>query len=144
LEFKEVASSTREYLKKELCFSINEFNTPDEKGGIRGLALLIQNLVLLEPGTYPDSPDMGVHIGKYQFEYLDNSTLSKIEYEIRQQIEIYIPNHDINYIYVDTFYNESKTIKNILGLAFALNNNGHFFLILKQDRHYNMISQTIL
>ena len=138
-------TSIKEFYKKELLFSIDNFNRPAEYENTLALAKLIQNLILMEPGTYPNMPEMGVNIGKYRFEFLDSQLIRLLKDKITEQIQIYIPDHDVDYIHIEAFYNENKTIKNTLGLVFALNKSSkQIFLILKQDKHYNIISNLIL
>lgn len=133
-----------EHLKQELEFKINNFNEPSVLTGKTSLAKLIQNLMLIQPGTYPDAPLLGINIGKYQFETLDSSTLSRIESEIRSQTSTFIPGAQVDYIHVETFYNETKEIKNTLGIAISMSDGQEVFLVLKQDKQHNIVSQTFI
>ena len=62
------------------------------------------------PGTYPDSPNMGINLKKYQFENLTDDLLDTIKNDILYQVNIYIPEMlliDIDLI--KKFNNNTKT-----------------------------------
>lgn len=73
---------------KEFYLNLNKYNNvASEK---IALAQTIQNLCLIEPGTYPNNPELGVGIENYQFEFLDNNTLGEIKSKIDEQIAKFI------------------------------------------------------
>lgn len=79
--------------KNERTFSFSNYQ--DDLltvSGAETVALLILNLLFTRPGNYPNSPDMGINIQKYKFEFIDNQTLSEIEHEINSQIDTYLSN----------------------------------------------------
>lgn len=79
-EFKEIR------FKKEVLFE-------GEREGLEALAQTIQNLILIEPGTYPNQPDLGVGISNYLFEILDDKIIYEINNKIEKQISEFI-NHE--------------------------------------------------
>lgn len=81
---------------KELITEYDKFNKQVYLEGVVALAKNIQNLLIIEPGTYPNRPDLGVGINKYLFESLNPETISKLKREINQQITRYI-----GYLYGD-------------------------------------------
>lgn len=107
-----------EELRDELILGFNNFKEPDTKENYMALAQKILNLLLLEPGTYPDSPEMGINISKYQFELLTPDILSSIQNDINTQVNRYIPSNNIQKIAVFQ-NNNSKTnaIELIIGFA---------------------------
>lgn len=82
--------------KSELFLDVDMFNKPVVMTDLEALAQVIQRLVLIEKGTYPNHPDIGVGISNYLFEIADTSTLNDIEYEINNQIEKFIDVSEIN------------------------------------------------
>lgn len=59
---------------------------------------VILNLLFLKPGTYPNSPEMGIDIEQYKFEFLDTITISQIEENINSQIQTYLSDSVVGYV----------------------------------------------
>lgn len=76
--------------KKELSLSINPFNKPQEYSGTKAWANQICALIMLEPGTYPSMPTMGVGLGRYEYATIDTVKSTLVD-EIRKQVSIYLP-----------------------------------------------------
>ena len=51
--------------EREYLMSVNKINEPVVETEQRAIALLLLRLILLEPGSDPLHPDMGVGITKY-------------------------------------------------------------------------------
>ena len=99
-------TETAEHLKAELSLSLNSYNAPTEYVNHKAWANLIMQLVLLEPGTYPSTPDMGVGLGNYNFE--DIGTYERIILnDIKSQISKYLSSIPIEDIVIDTRYSKS-------------------------------------
>lgn len=105
-----------EELKDELTFDFNDFNVPKVEERLHALTRLILNLLLTVPGTYPDTPDMGINIAQYQFEFLDKITIQNIQRHVKQQIDTYIPNNNIEKLIVT----KSTTHENVLIVGFSI------------------------
>lgn len=74
----------------EYLLTTDSFKTPTEVTGKRAKAVLITRLLLLEPGTNPLHPNMGVGIGsKYRFITTDD--LPELKLRIEKQIAAYLP-----------------------------------------------------
>ena len=82
----------------EYLFSVNKFNTPKTVTGKAATALKIARLILLEPGSDPLHPEMGIGIRKYRHGRSDN-ILSDIKKEVDEQIIQYLPEYQ--YCHVD-------------------------------------------
>ena len=67
-----------ELIKSELYFDINGFNIPKTDEDLYSLGKKIENLLLLRPGTYPNSPLMGINIEKYAFELITDENMDRI------------------------------------------------------------------
>jgi len=76
--------------KKELSLNINLFNKPTEYSGKEAWANQICALMLMNPGTYPSIPEMGVGIGRYEYAFIDDIKNGLVD-EIRRQVSIYLP-----------------------------------------------------
>lgn len=56
------------------------------------LAQVIQNIVLLEKGTLPNQPELGVGIENYLFEPITELTQERLTNDIQSQVAKFIPN----------------------------------------------------
>jgi len=106
-------------LKKEYSLNVDDFNETESSTDLIAFARLIQTLIILEPYTYPNMPDMGVGIADYQFEFLDEVTLNRLKVSINQQIEEYLPNNIIKDTVIEKLQSkDNKT--NTIGIMFTL------------------------
>ena len=76
--------------QREYLLSVDEFSNPQIVEGKSAIALLLSRLIILEPGSDPLHPDMGVGIKKYRFNS-DKDVLTKIRDDISKQIDTYLP-----------------------------------------------------
>lgn len=78
--------------KREYMLSYDTFNQPAVVEGALAEAFLLARLILMEPGSNPLHPEMGVGI-KSNFRYsVDN--LDNLKAEIIRQKSIYLPDFD--------------------------------------------------
>ena len=82
--------------KQEALLEEDAFHLPAYREGLESLAQTIQNLILIEQGTYPNQPQLGVGIEKYMFEIIDEGTTTEIENEIKNQVNEFILHPSIN------------------------------------------------
>lgn len=74
----------------EYYLGIDEFNHPKVYTNEDATYTLLKKLILLEPGTYPTRPEMGVGlISKYRYGEADILTI--LRDNIKEQIEQYLP-----------------------------------------------------
>lgn len=73
---------------REYALDISGKTYADDKLAV---AQIIQNLCLIEPGTYPSDPELGIGIEDEQFELVDNAYLNSLKSKIDNQINKYIP-----------------------------------------------------
>ena len=78
-------------MQKEYVMSINDFKEPKVLKGKEAIATLLVRLILLDPGTIPDKPLMGV--GLKNFRYSDQSGVDELKKRIRSQISTYLPRY---------------------------------------------------
>lgn len=76
--------------KKELSLSLNPFGRPREYSGKAAWAHLIMNLIMMEPGTYPSQPNMGVGLNRFSYQTID-TWASEVQSLINDQIKTYLP-----------------------------------------------------
>lgn len=73
---------------KEYVLSFNDFNEPGVLEGKRAIGLLLVRLILMDPGTDPLHPDMGVGIRSYRFAI---GKLEQLRLSVEEQIATYLP-----------------------------------------------------
>ena len=76
--------------QKEYLFSTNKYNEPASVEGKSSIALLLIRLILLDPGSDPLHPEMGVGLKDYRYS-LDQ--LEELKKRIEDQIETYLPDY---------------------------------------------------
>ena len=74
--------------EREYLMSVNKINEPVVERKQRAIALLLLRLILLDPGSDPLHPNMGVGISKYRFSV---NTLEELRSRISDQISTYLP-----------------------------------------------------
>jgi hypothetical protein len=84
--------------EREYLISVNKLNEPVVEKDQRAIALLLLRLILLDPGSDPLHPDMGVGIRKFRFSV---DTLNDLKDRVKKQIERYLPDFiasDVNIV----------------------------------------------
>lgn len=111
----------KEPFKKEAILDNDNFNRPVLQDDLVALAQVIQNILIYEKGTFPNQPQLGLGIRNYLFEILDNITLTTLEDEIKEQIDLFAPNDRIVDVKAEVIKNQfgEKTI----GLLFFISSN---------------------
>lgn len=84
--------ATTQVKQREYLLSVDEFSNPQIVEGKSAIALLLSRLILLEPGSDPLHPDMGVGIKKYRFDS-NKDILTEIKDDITKQLETYLPTY---------------------------------------------------
>lgn len=126
--------------KDELLLDFDMFQKPAVRKDILALAQQIQNLVIIEKGTYPNQPNLGVGIANYLFELGDTFTLEKLRTEIDKQIDMFIDPKDFNIeINLQMIEGPNKRI-NTLSLGIVAErislNRTHEDTVIDQDYSY--------
>ena len=76
---------------KEYLFSVNKFNEPKKMEDKAAISTLLVRLILMEPGSNPLHPTMGVGLKHYRFGVDD--TLEDLRMAIQEQIEQFLPEY---------------------------------------------------
>jgi len=121
--------ATYEELKQEFYLKINDFQKIDTIEGLYALARLIQTLCILEPGSYPNHPEMGVGIANFKFEYADEQTLGEIKSRIETQISKYIGTSFISNIQTKMLLDEKTKKENKIAVDIELTEVGKNFVL---------------
>jgi len=109
-----------ECMKDEFFLTIDDFGKVATYGGLPALARDIQRLIIMQPMSYPDDPDMGVGIENYQFEFMDSTTISDLSERINSQINKYIPTSNIGNIVIEVIDNDKNGKKDTIGVLINL------------------------
>ena len=101
-------------LTTENTLWVDDFSKAKEVDELTAVAIRLNNLILMDQGTMPNDPKMGVGIRKYKFEYANTETIYKLRNDILEQMEMYLPierNYDINvYIEIDPDSLDNKKV----------------------------------
>ena len=74
----------------EYFLGTNEFNRPSVWTDVDATYVLLIRLIVLEPGTYPNHPRMGVGlVSRYRYAKADE--LNNLKNDIQNQIATYLP-----------------------------------------------------
>lgn len=73
--------------EREYCMSVDNFKKPTVYKNQPAIALLLTRLILLNPGSDPLHPDMGVGITNYRYAY---GRLDELKARVRDQINTYL------------------------------------------------------
>lgn len=76
--------------QREYLLSVNIYNEPAKADQQSAIALLLIRLILLEPGSDPLHPMMGVGIRKYRYAL---NQLEELQARIEDQIATYLPEY---------------------------------------------------
>jgi hypothetical protein len=74
----------------EYFLGTNEFNRPSVWTDVDATYVLLIRLILLEPGTYPNHPRMGVGLVS-RYRYAKAEELNNLKNDIQDQITTYLP-----------------------------------------------------
>lgn len=74
----------------EHLLDVNVFHKPKVLIDKSAVSVLLARLIMLEPGTNPIRPEMGVGLVS-KFRYIDEDDLHELSSEIQRQINIFLP-----------------------------------------------------
>lgn len=98
---------------KEYLLSTNEFLEPKVLEGADAYGTLLTRLLLLQPGTNPLHPAMGVGLGpKYRF--ISETDLADLETRVKDQIHTYMPSEFIATTSVSLEIKKSKYLQVVI------------------------------
>jgi phage baseplate assembly protein W len=115
--------------------------------GVDAAVLAIRNILLSKPGNFPFTPSLGMDIAKYQFDLLDDATLSDIRAKLLQQINQFVPALDNIVASVDKVEEDinGKTI-DALGISVSAVLDGEevttHYLVTQDDEEVHVYNET--
>lgn len=77
--------------KKEVELNENGIFGQAFKENLLAYAQVVQNIIIIEPGTYPNHPDLGVGIERYLHEHFTTALKNEISTKINNQISKFAP-----------------------------------------------------
>ena len=105
---------------KEYAMSVNDFKQPADAKGKKAIGVLIVRLLLMEKGTDPMRPDMGVGIAsRYRYMFEDNCP--DLIQDIRQQLQTYL----VPYSNISTL--EATVVDKELHLTIVIDDNTYSY-----------------
>lgn len=99
--------------------SIDDFNKPKILKDNDAVAVLLVRLILLEPGTLPTHPTLGVGVIS-RFRYCDTDKLLELENVVKQQIQVFIPEFANVQVKAESKGKELYIRINIAGITYQL------------------------
>lgn len=84
--------ATTQVKQREYLLSVDEFSNPQVVEGKSAIALLLSRLILLEPGSDPLHPEMGVGLKRYRFNS-NKDALTELKNVIAKQVDVYLPTY---------------------------------------------------
>lgn len=84
--------ATTQVKQREYLLNVDDFSNPQVVDGKSAIALLLSRLMLLEPGSDPLHPEMGVGIRNYRFNSNKNA-LNELKDKIVKQVDTYLPTY---------------------------------------------------
>jgi len=114
-----------EALKTEQSLEISAFGTTTVSNSYTALALRVQQLFLLEPGTNPAAITMGIGIRNYLMELADKQTLDEIYNNAKSQLDKFLPSDEIRDISVEAQLDASN-IRTLIIKVFLHKTNDEF------------------
>jgi hypothetical protein len=104
--------------------------------------------MIVETGTYPNQPQLGVGIENYEFEFLDNQTLTELKEKVDGNLKKFIPTFLTVNFEVDTIQNNMG--KNILFFSFLVSDNNNYYgtsqinMLIGKEDNGKVISKILL
>lgn len=93
---------------KEYLLKVTPFSEPKVATGREAIATMLSRIILLEPGTNPLHPTMGVGlVSKYRFLDSEDKKM-RLKNDISKQVETFLPEYQL--IEVDLEYSSDKTV----------------------------------
>lgn len=145
-----IAKDTKHF-RKEIFMAQNVYNRQMMLDDMEAMGQTIQNLIIMKPGTYPNTPGLGVGIEDYLFEILDNDTIMDISANINNQITRYIVSQSVNVeVRISKLENSNANINSLkidvnLSDVLDINNQQLFsFVFASNNLTKKMITKLVL
>ena len=122
-------------IKHDITLNVNNFNKLDYVEDIVCIARMLQNILLTNPGTYPNNPTFGVGIEYYLFDFANEKTKSELTSKIVDQINTWL-NTDQNMIITPNikFVKTDNNTYTTLAIMFNISKNS---VKINKNQEYN-------
>jgi phage baseplate assembly protein W len=131
---------------KDFTLNKSEYNKAEEIEDSTAITMAVKNILLSKPGNYPLTPDFGMDIGKYQFDLLDDQTISNIKTELSRQISKYIPSLENVFIDVEKVDSSITGVAGGIGISISSSMNGtkttDNYLVYSKDSNVYVVNET--
>lgn len=135
-----MATNFGQFQRVELGFGLDNYNDPIGFSGKDAWVRQIAHLCIMDPGTIPSNPSIGIGIKRYDF--LLEGDRRKLENAINQQVPKFYP--DMPFVECKTLVNDSDKAQDILYLLIKLNNTVEDnTVVVAIKRGYNYIDFAI-
>jgi len=132
----------------EITLEIDDFGNSQVQTGAMAIAYRLQNLLLTEPYTYPDNPDLGVGIQLFEHEHMTDDTLQSIRSKIGEQVRKYMPDAPIIEVYVEKMVTHVSADMSTVIVGFQLGqeiDNATFIgILLQRDKSTAKVKTDVL
>ena len=98
----------QQYQRIELGFDLDDFNKPISYSGVDAWVHQIMQLCMLDPGSIPSNPTIGIGITRYEFLLEDDRR--KLCNEINRQVPLYYPDMPFTEVTVEASQESSDIL----------------------------------
>ena len=98
----------QQYQRIELGFDLDDFNKPISYSGVDAWVHQIMQLCMLDPGSIPSNPTIGIGITRYEFLLEDDRR--KLCNEINRQIPLFYPDMPFTEVTVEASQESSDVL----------------------------------
>lgn len=129
--------------KSELMLGINVFDQPGETSGAKAWGILVSNLLIMAPGTYPSDPEMGCDIGQYEFAFIDE-VADEIEENLTNQLNTYLPDIPLESITIENGANSGDPGVIYIKLVFSMNEDDDNVVVAAMEKVNSIINFAVV
>lgn len=98
----------QQYQRIELGFDLDDFNKPISYSGVDAWVHQIMQLCMLDPGSIPSNPTIGIGITRYEFLLEDDRR--KLCNEINRQVPLFYPDMPFTEVTVEASQESSDIL----------------------------------
>lgn len=98
----------QQYQRIELGFDLDDFNKPISYSGVDAWVHQIMQLCMLDPGSIPSNPTIGIGITRYEFLLEDDRR--KLCNEINRQVPLFYPDMPFTEVTVEASQESSDVL----------------------------------
>ena len=98
----------QQYQRLELGFDLDDFNKPISYSGVDAWVHQIMQLCMMDPGSIPSNPTIGIGITRYEFLLEDDRR--KLCNEINRQVPLFYPDMPFTEVTVEVSQESSDVL----------------------------------